>query len=46
MDYLYMICYVVRDRNFLIYCKLIFICDNFIIGIIGDKFNNRFLFDN
>lgn len=43
MDYLYMICHVVRDRNFSIYCKPTFICDNF---ITGDKLNNRLLLDN
>lgn len=46
MDYLYMICHVMRDRNFSIYCKPTFICENFITGITGDKLNNRLLLDN
>lgn len=46
MDYLYMICHVVRDRNFSIYCKPTFICDNSILRITGDKLNNRLLLDN
>lgn len=46
MDYLYMICHVVRDRKLSTYCKPTFICDNFILRITGDKLNNRLLLDN